>query len=93
VLAHQPQPARAEHAEHVVEDAHMSVVVVPPPHDELTQSQSPHDPLVGPVEEPLRQLLELAHQPQPERIAHAEHVVEDAHMSVVVVPPPHAVVV
>lgn len=51
---------------------------------DVVQRHVVHEPVVGPVEVPLRQLLVSTQKPQPARPVHASHVVDDAHGSVVV---------
>jgi len=51
---------------------------------DVVQRHVVHVPVVGPVEVPVRQLLESTQKPQPLRPVQASHVVDEAHGSVVV---------
>ncbi len=75
---HQPHPLTLRHVPQTPFDAHGSVLV----HELGTQSQVVHDPLVGPVALPARQVPLSAHQPQPAAPVQPSHVVSVEHVSV-----------
>jgi hypothetical protein len=81
VESHQPHSGwLVRHASHAEYAVHRSGVV----HMSEVQAQPVHDPVVGPEAVPVRQLLDDAHQPQPERGVHAPQLVELVHGSVIV---------
>ncbi|MCC7539815.1 MAG: hypothetical protein IT379_26570, partial [Deltaproteobacteria bacterium] len=84
VLSQKPQPLRTVQASQSALEPHASVP--PPEQSDEIQSQSAHEPTVGPVVDPPTQLFVDAHQPQPDRRVHSPHVPLVAHMSVL--PPP-----
>jgi hypothetical protein len=65
---------------HVVLERHGSDDV----HAEDTHAQLEHDPVVGPVALPERQLIVSLQNPQPDRTVQSLHVAEDAHGSLTV---------
>lgn len=66
------------HASHVEpKSAHASVLS----QTNENQSQSPHSPVVGPPNAPLRHVSSLSHHPHPLRAVHASHMVVSSHGS------------
>lgn len=81
VLSHQPHSARPRHAPHSVVVRQASGAA----HALASQTQPVHDPPVGPVAVPLRQLAELGHQPQPAADAHELQSEWLVHGSVIII--------
>lgn len=63
---HQPQAARSMHSSQSVADEHGGA-----PHSSWNQSQSAHDPVLGPANVPLAQVPVLSHHPHPARPVHS----------------------
>jgi hypothetical protein len=76
-----PQPAAFAHSPHAAYAAQGSCAW----QALVTQRQSPHVPLDGPPETPVRQLSSSAHQPHAAVVVQASHAAAAAHGSV---PPP-----
>jgi hypothetical protein len=82
VSAHQPQSSSDVHPPQSVCAAQSLAV-----HSLESQLQSPHDPLLGPLEVPLVHAPEAPHHPQPARPVQSPQSPASAHGSVV---PPHS---
>ena len=81
VLSHQPHSLTPRQPLHSVLVRHASGAA----QAEASHTQPVQEPPVGPLAVPVRQLAELGHQPQPERIAHALQSVLLVHGSPIII--------